>query len=226
MSYNDTIYRVMSTKECLNYLKSFGLTIHDDDMHLLIKSGKGVVYPLPNGEVLLVPTNFNKNYPGIIFKSKKEFEHCVKEDFFPIGEENMTWLERNYHQMKTFETDRDFFSIVLIEKLGLKLPFQNLDDVKTAFVKIKEIIKRKNSIMSKDAEELVHTFGLSLICYLKDYRQFEILKLNEHENYNPYIYPMVINRDYRIDVLSKVIRYIYSDSTHSFDSLVLNIQMK
>lgn len=222
----DTVYKVMSTKECISYIENAGLTIHDDDTDFSIKSQSGVVYSLPNGEIVLMPTNFDLKYPGIIFKNKGVFEHYAKQDFFPIGEEKMTWLERNNNSMKSFETNHEFFSKTLTEELHLKFPFQNIDDVKTAFMKVKAIADLKEQGKTNDIEALVYSFGLALVCYLKDYQNFKLLMINEYENYNPYVYPMMIKDGERINVLSKVIRYINSQSAHSFENLAISMRIE
>ena len=105
----DTAYKVMSTKECLTYIENEGLTINEDNEKLSIKSQSGVIYSLPNGEIVLLPTNFDLNYPGMVFTNKAVFKSYVVQDFFPISEEKMTWLERNNNHMKNFETNHVFF---------------------------------------------------------------------------------------------------------------------
>ena len=176
----DTAYKVMSIKECLNYIENAGLSIHDDDTTFSIKSQSGVIYSLPNGEVVLMPTNFDLNYPGIVFKNTAVFKSYVAQDFFPIGEEKMTWLERNYNEMKNFETNPDFFSRILTEKLHLKFPFHSIDDVKAAFLKVKTIADLHNhEEQSNDVDVFIHSFGLALIYYLKDYRNYQLTMRKE-----------------------------------------------
>jgi len=222
----DTAYKVMSTKECLSYIENAGLSIHDDDTNFSINSQSGVIYSLSNGEVVLMPTNFDLNYPGIIFKNTAVFKSYVAQDFFPIGEEKMTWLERNYNHMKNFETNHDFFSKTLTEKLHLKFPFHSIDDVKAAFLKIKAIADlQTHEEQSNEIDALIHSFGLALIYYLKDYRNFQLTMRKEHENYNPYLYPRMIKDDKQIDVLLKVFIYIDEQSTHSFENFIRSIKL-
>lgn len=217
----DTAYRIMSTKECLNYIENAGISIHDDDANFSLKSQSGVIYTLPNGEVVLMPTNFGLNYPAIIFKNTEVFKSYLAQDFFPIGEEKMTWLERNYNQMKSFESKDDFFSKILTEKLHVKFPFENMDDVKVAFLKVKAIAdSQTHEDQNKDVDENIHSFGLALIKYLKNYRNYHLVMKKEYENYNPYLYPMMIKNDKRIDVLSKVFIHIEGQSLHSFENFV------
>jgi len=223
----DTAYKVMSTKDCLKYIANAGVSIHEDNTKFSIKSQSGVIYTLPNGEVVLMPTNFDLNYPGIIYKNTAVFKSHVAQDFFPIGEEKMTWLERNYKQMKNFETDHDFFSKTLTEKLNLKFPFHNIEDVKAAFLKVKAIADLHNhKEQSNDIDLFVHSFGLALIYYLKDYCNYHLVVRKEYENYNPYLYPMMIKDDKNINVLSRVFRYINSNSTHSFENFVNSLGLK
>lgn len=222
----DTAYKVMSTKECLNYIENAGLSIHDDDTNFSIKSQSGVIYSLPNGEIVLMPTNFDLHYPGIIFKNKMIFKSYVEQDFFPIGEEKMTWLERNNNQMKNFETDHIFFSKILTEKLHLKFPFQSIADVKVAFVKIKSIADlNEDEIQLGNIDSLIHSFGLALIYYLKDYGNYHLAMRKEYENYNPYLYPMMIKDNENINVLSKAFRYINSQSLYSFENFIKSIEL-
>ncbi len=220
----DTAYKVLSTKECLNYIEKAGLSIHDDDTNFTIKSQSGVIYSLPNGEVVLMPTNFDLNYPGIVFKNTAVFKSYFAQDFFPIGEEKMTWLERNNNQMKNFETNHDFFSKILTEKLHLKFPFQGMEDVKDAFLKVKAIAdSHKYGEQSRDIDAYIHSFGLALICYLKDYRNYHLTMTKEYENYNPYLYPMMSKNNKNINVLSILFIYINSNSARSFENFVIGI---
>lgn len=222
----DTVYRVMSTKECLKYIENAGLSIHDDDTNFSLKSQSGVMYSLPNGEVVLMPTNFDLNYPGIIFKNAAAFESYLAKDFFPIGEEKMTWLERNYNRMKNFETNHDFYSKILTEKLHLKFPFENMDDVKVAFLKVKAIAdSQTHEDQNKDVDENIHSFGLALIKYLKDYRNYHLKMRKEYQNYNPYLYPMMTKNNENIDVLSTVFIFIDGQSSRAFENFVTSVEL-
>lgn len=124
MNSDTAQYKVIPTRECIMYIEKFGLTIHDDSDYR-IKSTSGLVYILPNSEVVLLPTNFDLEYPGIVFKNLTIFKHYAELNFFPIGEENMTWFERYNNQIKQFREKPEFYSEA-IETLGIKLPFKML----------------------------------------------------------------------------------------------------
>ena len=67
-------YRVLPTKDCIKYIEKSGLSLQDDNWDYSIPSGKGLVYTLPNGEFVLVPTSFEESYPGIIFDNAETFK--------------------------------------------------------------------------------------------------------------------------------------------------------
>src|SRR5690606_522661 len=127
MDRDTSQYKVISTRECIEYIEKKGLTIHDDSEYR-IKSTSGLVYILPNSEVILIPTNFDLDYPGIIFKDLETFKHYADLDFFPIGEDNMTWFERYNNQIKQFKTHPEFYSKTLLETLHVTFPFKSAED--------------------------------------------------------------------------------------------------
>lgn len=84
-------------------------------------------------------------------------------------------------------------------------------------------MKRKKQSGNTDA--LIHSFGLAMIYYLKDNRNFQLVMLKEYEIYNPYLYPMMIKDNENINVLSKAFRYINSDSLHAFENFINSIDL-
>jgi hypothetical protein len=211
-------YRVMPTGECLKYLEAHGLTIHDDWKYM-IRSRAGLVYVLPNGETILMPTNFDVNYPGIVFKDKATFMHFAELDSFPIGDENMTWFERHRSEIRQFREHPDFYSKTLTQTLRVAYPFRNVDDMRTAFIKLQSVLNTPEQKKRPwpETEELIYSFGLGVINYLIVRKNTEVHIEDRYENYNPTAYPIAIIDGERTDVMSKVIRYISETGDHRFE---------
>lgn len=216
----------MPTGECIKYLESHGLTIHDDS-RLRIKSRAGVVYILPSGETVLVPTNFDLKYPGIIFKDKETFLHFAEIDSFPIGEENMNWFERHRPEVKQFRQHPEFFSRLLTETLRVSYPFRSVDDIRIAFKKLHSVLSTPEQKKRpwRETEELIYSFGLGVINYLIDQKNAEVDIQDRYENYNPTVYVVAFIDGEPNDVISRVIRYIAEPGNHQFDVFARKLKL-
>lgn len=206
---NDSMpYKVIPVKECIKYIEKNGLTIFDKSDYK-IKSRSGIVYLLPNKEVVLVPTNFNPDYPGMIFNTIEVFKYYRDQDFFPIGSENMTWYERHNKQIIEFRTNHDFYWNKIREIVNVNLPFKNEKDVESAFLNIQLILKKPE--WEKDVVkrfELVAAFGLSVTDFLVDKRGYELIMRHEYENYNPYTEVLVKNNGVIKDIINTSYSYL------------------
>jgi len=177
-------YKVIPTRDCIAYIEKYGLTINDDAEYR-IKSTSGLVYILPNKEVVLLPTNFDLEYPGIVFKNLEIFKHYSELDFFPIGEDNMTWFERYNKHIREFREKPEFYSKAL-ETLNIILPFKNAEEIKSAFLKVQSFIaSTKHKDFSFEQVHMIYSFGLAVTNYLIDYKGYTPLLKNGYENYNP-----------------------------------------
>lgn len=222
---NDSVpYKVIPVKECIKHIKKNGMTIFDESEYE-IKSRSGVVYVLPNKEVVLVPTNFNPDYPGMIFKDIEVFKYYRDQDFFPIGSENMTWYERHNKEIREFRTNHDFYWNELKETIDIELPLRTENDVKSAFSKIQAVLKkhkwRKDHVKRF---ELIGAFGLAVTNFLIDEREYELIFQYGYENYNPYTEALV-KKD---EILQDIIYTCYinlegKDATESLDFFMWDI---
>ncbi len=221
---NDTShYKVTSTRECIKYIERHGLTIHDDSQHQ-IKSTSGIIYILPNNEVVLIPTNFDLEYPGIIFKDLETFKYYSALDFFPIGEDNMTWFERYNNQIKQFRTHHDFYSKTLTETLHVTLPFRDEKDIKTAFIKVQSIIGSSNKKnYSFEQANLVCSFGLGVTSYLIDNKGYKLILREGYENYNPITEVLVKKNGEIKNVVNKCLIFFDNSIPDSLDTFMQSI---
>ncbi|MBX9784359.1 MAG: hypothetical protein K2X48_13800 [Chitinophagaceae bacterium] len=184
MNSDTSQYKVIPTRDCIAYIEKYGLTI-DDDSDYRIKSTSGLVYTLSNNEVVLLPTNFDLDYPGIVFKNLDVFKYYAALDFFPIGEQNMTWFERYNKQIQQFREKREFYSNPL-ETLNITLPFKNTEEIKSAFLKVESFIaSTKCKDFSFQQVHMIYSFGLAVTNYLIDYKGYKLLLKSGYENYNP-----------------------------------------
>lgn len=215
MNPKDIELQVKSTKECLNYIEANGLTLQDNNPDYSIQSGSGLVYTLPNGEFVLVPTDLEQVYPGIIFKNEIIFKKVVENDYFPIGEKNMTWLEANASHVKQIDIDTTFFSSILSDNLGILLPFRDYESIEESYNKVVSFVKKKSN--SKERKEsVVNSYGLAISCYLRNKYGYRIEFQKKYERYNPYYLPILQLNEIRINVISKLIIAIKNTSKNSF----------
>lgn len=219
MNSNTAEYKVISTQECIAYIAKFGLTIQDDSDYR-IKSTSGLVYILPNKEVILLPTNFDLEYPGILFKSLTLFKHYAELNFFPIGEDKMTWFERYNKQIKEFRAKPEFYRKAL-ETLNVRLPFKNVDEIKSAFLKVQSFTaSTKSENFSFEQVHMIYSLGLAVTNYLIDYKGYKVIMKEGYENYNPITNVLVEKDGASKDVLYSCLIYI---GTYSPDSLMVFI---
>lgn len=102
MKPNKSDYRIILSKDCIRYIEQKGIGLNDYNLDYSIPSKSGLIYTLPNGEFILMPSNFDESYPSIIFSDAESFKKYLAIDSFPIGAEYMTWLETYSSKMKTF----------------------------------------------------------------------------------------------------------------------------
>ncbi|MFT3948317.1 MAG: hypothetical protein QM763_15205 [Agriterribacter sp.] len=200
MNIETSNYKIISTRECIKYIEDNGLTIYDDSEYQ-IKSLSGLIYILPNNEVVLIPTNFDLNYPGIIFKTLGIFEQYRNMDFFPIGEDNMTWGERYNNQIKKFRENPAFYQKTL-ESLQISSPLKNIEDIKSAFIKIQTYIDGNNrKKFSFEQVDIICSFGLAIIDYMVNKKNYNLIFEEGYENYNPITKVLVEKNNERRNIL-------------------------
>src|SRR6218665_1121780 len=83
-NYNNMEYRIISSKEGMDYLENNNKSLQDFSIEYFIPSHKGVIYELSNGELVLIHPRGKGEYPGFIFSNYEAFKQCCDADFFPI----------------------------------------------------------------------------------------------------------------------------------------------
>ncbi|MFT3748128.1 MAG: hypothetical protein QM768_07415 [Agriterribacter sp.] len=226
MEFDTTKYVVSTTRECIKYIEANGVTLEDDNSQYSINSKSGLVYMLPNNEVVLIPTNLDPEYPGIIFKEKSYFLNCVHKDFFPIDEDKMTWLEKNNSRVIHFQEFPSFYSNVVEQQLNIKYPLTKLVEMEKGFEKLKLVLKTgSKKAWDPSFQEVVYCFGFSIIDYLMSTHDYQLRFEKSYENYNPYSYPFLFKNGIKINILSKLFRYIESDNKNSFTIFLRNVEL-
>lgn len=185
MEIDTTKFRVQSTKECIEYIESFGLTIHDESEYE-IQSHSGLVYLLPNKEVVLIPANFDLKYPGIIFQTLEIFKYYSDMNFFPIGDDEMSWFELHNFEMKQFVSGSNFYARMLCENIKISLPIKSKLEIENVFLGVQNFLNfpTKDSLGSLQVD-VINAFALSVIRYLVDYEGYKMILRSGFENYNP-----------------------------------------
>jgi hypothetical protein len=63
-------------------------------IRLFLSPAASVFYfPLPTGEIVLIPTDTSFDYEGFIFQKRAAFEKMVKEDFYPVSDQYLFFWE-------------------------------------------------------------------------------------------------------------------------------------
>ena len=97
----------------------------------------------------------------------------------------MTWFERYNRQIQQFREKPEFYSKSL-KKLGITLPFKNVEEIKSAFLKVQSFTSStKSKGFSFEQVHMIFSFGLAVINYFIDYKGYKLLLENGYENYNP-----------------------------------------
>jgi hypothetical protein len=201
MNIDTSKYKVMSTKDCIAYIEKYGLTIHDNAEYTL-NSASGLVYILPNREVVLMPSNFDLEYPGMVFINLETFKYYSDLDFFPIGEENMTWFERYDKQIQQFREDPEFYTKSL-GMLDITLPFKNIREIESAYLKVQSFSSSTNhKDLSFDQVHMIYSFALAVTNYMIDYKGHKLLLQKSYENYNPITNVLIEKNGELKDILS------------------------
>lgn len=212
----DSSYRILPAKDCVAYVEQKGLRLDDGDWDLSIKSGKVQVCTLPNGEIVLIPLTPDETYPGIIFKDAATFAEFTNKDFFPIGEQYMTWLEANAQKVKAFQSDASIFASPLSEYLKVKVPYNNLAEAEIAYDSLLVFLKDERK-SNTEKKTVVGAYGLSVMYYLLSAKSYTLSWNVKYEIYNPYNYPLLIADDgTQIDVLAKLYIAIQDRKKGSF----------
>jgi len=196
-------YKVLSTHECMEYIERYHVDLKDNNWDYSIPSMKGIIYTLPNGEFVLVPSNFKASYPGIIFRDSQVFMKYAEKDSFPIDKEHMSWLEAHMPEIESFGT-KDTIST-----------YENISEMEAGYNRLLQFVKNdKDSDKSKDSA--VNIFGLSVIKFFLKENIYSLKLERRYEMYNPYYYPLLVRDGKNIDVLSKLYIALKNGSANSF----------
>ena len=112
------IYKCLPTKECVEYMKSFGITL-GDFKEVSIPSGTGNVYKLPTGEVVLIPTDFDMEYSGFVFTNMGELKKMILDDYFPVLEKDLSIWEIERNNLKEIPKSISLYKSFLTDKVNL-----------------------------------------------------------------------------------------------------------
>jgi len=196
-------YRVLPTGECMEYIQQHHVNLKDNNWGYTIASMKGIIYTLPNGEFVLVPSNLKASYPGIIFRDSGVFLKYAEKDSFPIDTEHMSWLEAHMSEIKAFGT-KDTISA-----------FDSLSDMEAEYYRLLQFVKNDGHD-DKSKDSAVNIFGLSAIKFFLKGNGYTLNLQRRYEMYNPYYYPVLVRDGKNIDVLTKLYIALKNGSENSF----------
>jgi hypothetical protein len=219
----DFEYKTLPTIECEKYIIEHGVTLDNFNIHFSIPSQAGLIYTLPNGEFVLVPSHARSTYPGIIFRDRSIFQKYYDKDFFPIDEKDMTWLEVNMENMKHLNINSSFFASPLREILGVGHPARSIQEIEFIYKKVSAYAK-DSTINERKRKDIAYCYALYVIEFLMKIKHYKLNLEIHHEVYNPYFLPIIVLPDRtQIDVISVLFVTIGSSNKHSFDKFSSHI---
>ncbi|HAK29636.1 MAG TPA: hypothetical protein DCO90_10460 [Sphingobacterium sp.] len=197
---NNAPIKIITSKEGIEYLESNNKTLKDFS-DLRIPSGYGTVYELDNGEIILVHTIGEGEYPGFIFNSLKEFKESCDNDFFPIPKENMTWLEQHAIEMQDFLKEHQFYTAALNTELKITAPFKSISECEDAYDKLTKYLKNNKKPVELRSN-LIHSYAIAMAKFLIEEKGYNWELKKTYEIYNPYYYPVIIYQNTKSNVVS------------------------
>jgi len=195
-----TIYRSMPTDECIDYIKSHGLTTGDYSAELDIPSGYGLVYELSNGELVVIPSDLRQKYVGFIFTNKEVFYEMVNADYFPIDRKYLTFWELERDDLGRLPESIKNYVDFLKETIRINDDFLNYHYFKTTYDSIVNYLNQNGEAYLKD--KIVLAYSLQVMKYLVDTKNGKWDLEKRYEIYNSYIYPGISLDDEYINVIA------------------------
>jgi len=202
---------IMPTSDALTYLKEAGIEYFDFNRELRINSGFGLAFDMPNGKVLLMPSNLKDNYPSLLYNTCNDFIKAKEEDIFPIPLESMEWLEKHSEKVCHFLKQN-----VIENALSLKLEYidiyRNEIDCYEAFYNARKLIRKKN-ISNEEMNNIIYIIAINMIKYLNVEKKYNITFVKKYATYNHYWYPLIVHaKNHSLDVIGNTIIFLKSKS--------------
>jgi hypothetical protein len=182
-------FRVLPTKDCISYLDKFDLTVDDVDTSLSISSGFGLVYSLPNKEVVLIPTRIGLLYEGFIFKDVYAFNKMNNNDYFPISRKLHTVWELERVELANLPNSIEYFKKLIESRLDTKIECLDKDNTKLLYGKLVEQFYRYKN--NQTVQQLMLAYSVLVMDFLVREKGAEWKFSKRYEIYNSYVYPYV-----------------------------------
>jgi hypothetical protein len=213
-------FKVLPKEQALVYLSAQGLSLDDDEEDIGLESNSGLVFVLPNKEVLLYPLNGIDGYPSLIFSDMDKFIRYNSNSHFPIERKHMTYCEFYHYEILAITNSLWHHEARLSADLKIKLPLRSKAEINDAFEKLNLATNRSD--LQRDTmfiDELENGLALSIIRYLIEFEGLTVEIDNRYETYNKAAYPVVLKDNKVIDVISSVKRANYLKSDNKFAML-------
>jgi hypothetical protein len=197
MKVND--FEINKVYELKELLKQEGKDFMNFDNQL--KYSGAFVYFLKSGNVLLLPNSLLDSAKGIKFNDKYTFEKCLKEEKFPIENENPSNEE-------SFQDEISQINVRIPQVLNYFKDSLNIvvdSDCNTMIKRVKAIKFQKNILK----QEMYSAFLLGEQIR-KSIRGRWIL-LKQYGTFNPFFIPAIINNSDQVILLSPISKLFFSD---------------
>jgi hypothetical protein len=184
---------LLPSSECKKMILNDGLAMKDFLPQYTISSRSAFCYKLSNGTIVLYPMSSDTSYPGFIFPNSDIFIKYRESDFFPIGEDRLTWPEAHAPQMQEWLNDTTFYSAEVSQELGMAQSIQSVSDCEILYKRLQKFMKSKATTKSRRIAALTSS-SLALSRYLVKNRGYKWKLVKRYEVYNPY-YELILEFD-------------------------------
>jgi hypothetical protein len=197
-------------EEVENLLKANGKTLRDYEKQL--PTNHAIVYRLPTGQIILTPGSLRPGCKSLFFESEECFQECLRNDHFPIENENKDFFEHDQEGIRRMHESIGEYQAYLNKKL--KMNHTTLDRA-SAQDYYGHILKKRK----RDREDIIALGAVMGELFRRETGGQWILE-KWYGTYNPYYKPLILLPDGRIfspyDKLSSVFDGRWEDMRHFF----------
>lgn len=194
-------YKFESTSNCIKYIEKNGLTLEDIDTTIFIESEMGLLYSLPNDEVVMIPSDFRDDYVGIIFCNRNAFLRARDSGFFSLPEQYLSMWEKESKRLINITENLNNYLVLLKNNLKLDQVGFDVYSLRNIYDKLLSYLNISN-IAPSDKELTVFSFSLVLMDYYVREKKAKWNLLKRYEIYNQYYYPTLIRENKSLDIYS------------------------
>jgi hypothetical protein len=214
-------YVIKPTVECINYIESLEGNIDSLTFVKTTTSESGLIYKLKNDQFVLIPSDFNPEYPGFVFENLSVLNQMLKKDFFPIGENFMTIWELERNELNALPSGANHYNDFLFSDLGIKKSEVDMGTLKNLY---QNVSKNLSKLDKKGKMKIIIAYGIVFMDFLVKTLKYNWSFEKRYETYNSYKYPMVKLKGQTTDVI-EILLISLQEEKSNFDFFIKLMEM-